>query len=213
MVVASANNVDFMIKGVTKFQAFGQELWITTTEIGLSIVTIVILIIAVLANRKMKRATEVPGTFQNIVELAVESLDSLVNGTMGHNAKKFVNYIGTIFIFILFCNIGGLFGLRTPTGDFGVTFMTAIVAPGVLKIHEEGGVKEAALMSGFIEILPEKIVIMAEVAEWPGEIDASRAEEAKVRAERRLKEQSGEIDIIRAETALRKALIRLSLTK
>ncbi|WP_024293105.1 ATP synthase F1 subunit epsilon [Lacrimispora indolis] len=107
--------------------------------------------------------------------------------------------------------------LTTTEGEIGVYRnhipMTAIVAPGVLKIHEEGGVKEAALMSGFIEILPEKIVIMAEVAEWPGEIDASRAEEAKVRAERRLKEQSGEIDIIRAETALRKALIRLSLTK
>ena len=107
--------------------------------------------------------------------------------------------------------------LTTTEGEIGVYRnhipMTAIVAPGVLKIHEEGGVKEAALMSGFIEILPEKIVIMAEVAEWPGEIDARRAEEAKVRAERRLKEQSGEIDIIRAETALRKALIRLSLTK
>ena len=126
MGIASANNVDFMIKGVFKFQAFGQELWVTTTEIGLSIVTIVILLIAIVTNVKMKKATEVPGTFQNIMEFAVETLDNMVNGTMGHNAKKFVNYIGTIFIFILFCNIGGLFGLRTPTGDFGVTFMLGI---------------------------------------------------------------------------------------
>ncbi|ADL06506.1 ATP synthase F1 subunit epsilon [Lacrimispora saccharolytica] len=107
--------------------------------------------------------------------------------------------------------------LTTTEGDIGVYRnhipITAIVAPGVLKIHQEDGVKEAALMSGFIEVLPEKIVIMAEVVEWPGEIDVNRAEEAKIRAERRLKEQSGEIDIIRAETALKKALIRLSLTK
>ncbi|WP_077612548.1 ATP synthase F1 subunit epsilon [Clostridium sp. Marseille-P2415] len=107
--------------------------------------------------------------------------------------------------------------LTTTEGDIGVYRnhipMTAIVAPGVLKIHEEGGVKEAALISGFIEILPEKIVIMAEIAEWPGEIDAGRAEEAKVRAERRLKEQSGEVDIMRAETALKRALVRLSLIK
>ena len=107
MGIASANNVDFMIKGVFKFQAFGQELWVTTTEIGLSIVTIVILLIAIVTNVKMKKATEVPGTFQNIMEFAVETLDNMVNGTMGHNAKKFVNYIGTIFIFILFCNICG----------------------------------------------------------------------------------------------------------
>ncbi len=107
--------------------------------------------------------------------------------------------------------------LTTTEGEIGVYRghipMTAIVAPGVLKIHEAGGIKEAALMSGFLEILPEKIVVMAEVAEWPEEIDLNRAEEAKVRAERRLKEQSGEIDIVRAETALKKALVRISLTK
>jgi len=107
--------------------------------------------------------------------------------------------------------------LTTTEGEIGVYRghipMTAVVAPGVLKIHEEGGIKEAALMTGFLEILPEKIVIMAEVAEWPEEIDLNRAEEAKVRAERRLKEQSGEIDIVRAETALKKALVRISLMK
>ena len=80
--------------------------------------------------------------------------------------------------------------LTTTEGDIGVYRnhipLTAIVAPGVLKIHEEGEVKEAALMSGFIEILPERITIMAEVAEWPDEIDGNRAEEARIRAERRL---------------------------
>ena len=107
--------------------------------------------------------------------------------------------------------------LTTTEGDIGVYRnhipLTAIVAPGVLKIHEEGEVKEAALISGFIEILPERITIMAEVAEWPDEIDANRAEEARIRAERRLKEESGEIDTMMAELALRRALVRLSLRK
>ena len=107
--------------------------------------------------------------------------------------------------------------LTTTEGEIGVYRghipMTAIIAPGILKIHEESGEKEAALMSGFLEILPEKIVIMAEVAEWPDEIDLNRAEEAKIRAERRLKEEGGEIDILRAETALKKALVRISLMK
>lgn len=107
--------------------------------------------------------------------------------------------------------------LTTTEGEIGVYRnhipLTAIVAPGVLKIHEEGEVKEAALISGFIEILPERITIMAEVAEWPDEIDGNRAEEARIRAERRLKEESGEIDTMRAELALRRALVRLSLRK
>ena len=107
--------------------------------------------------------------------------------------------------------------LTTTEGQIGVYAnhipLTAIISPGVLKIHEEGEVKEAALISGFIEILPERITIMAEVAEWPDEIDANRAEEARIRAERRLKEESGEIDTMRAELALRRALVRLSLRK
>ncbi|WP_333646425.1 ATP synthase F1 subunit epsilon [Lacrimispora sp.] len=106
--------------------------------------------------------------------------------------------------------------LTTTEGNIGVYKhhipLTAIVAPGILKIHEEGEVKEAALMSGFIEILPESIVIMAEVVEWPDEIDSNRAEEAKIRAERRLKGQS-EVDVVRAEAALKRAMVRLSLTK
>lgn len=69
----------------------------------------------------MQKATEVPGTFQNIVEMVVEMLDRMITGVMGKNAGKFLNYIGTVFIFILICNFSGLFGLRPPTADYGVT--------------------------------------------------------------------------------------------
>lgn len=107
--------------------------------------------------------------------------------------------------------------LTTTEGEIGVYRnhipLTAIIAPGVLKIHEEGEVKEAALLTGFIEILPEKITVMAETAEWPDEIDFNRAEEARIRAERRLNEKSPEIDTMRAEMALKRAIVRLSLTK
>lgn len=105
--------------------------------------------------------------------------------------------------------------LTTTEGNIGVyknhVPMTLIVAPGVLRIHEEGGNREAALMSGFIQILPEEITIMAEVAEWPEDIDVDRAKEAKIRAERRISQGSGGIDIARAELALRKALVRLEV--
>ena len=56
--------------------------------------------------------------------------------------------------------------LTTTEGDIGIypnhIPLTAVVAPGVLKIHEAGEVKEAALHSGFITILPETVTIMAE---------------------------------------------------
>ena len=104
----------------------------------------------------------------------------------------------------------------TTEGNMGVypnhVPLTAIIAPGVLRIHENGEVKEAALMSGFIQILQDKITILAESVEWPHEIDENRAKEAEIRARRRIEEGSG-IDMNRAELALKRALIRQSLTK
>ena len=117
---------DFMIHGVYQFTLFGQELWITTTTIGLLIISLFILILAIIANRHLRKASEVPDTIQNIVELAAEMLEKMIGSVMGKNGGRFFNYIGTIFLFILFCNIGGLFGLRTPTADFGVTFTLGI---------------------------------------------------------------------------------------
>lgn len=103
--------------------------------------------------------------------------------------------------------------LTTTEGQIGIYAkhipLTAIVAPGVLKIHEADEVKKGALISGFIEVLPDAVIILAEVAEWPGEIDINRAEEARVRAERRLKENRAETDTLRAEMALKRAMVRL----
>jgi len=107
--------------------------------------------------------------------------------------------------------------LRTTEGDIGVLKghipLTAIVAPGIMKISVGGEHKEAALHDGFIEILKDKVVVMAESCEWPDEIDMNRANEAKIRAERRLKGTEGEIDETRAELALRRALTRIALVE
>lgn len=102
----------------------------------------------------------------------------------------------------------------TTEGEVGIypnhIPLTAVVAPGTLKIHEEGQVLEAALLSGFVTILQTEITVMAEIVEWPDEIDFHRAEEAKVRAERRLS-TGGDIDSLRAEMSLKRALVRLEL--
>lgn len=123
MPMLISNEPDFMIHGVLQYQMFGQEFWITTTTIGMWIVSIIILILAFMANRTLKKATDVPGMFQNAIEMASDMLDNMAKGILGGNARRFVNYIGTIFLFILFCNLSGLLGLRAPTADYGVTFL------------------------------------------------------------------------------------------
>ena len=106
---------------------------------------------------------------------------------------------------------------NTTEGEIGVyrahVPTTVIVAPGILTITESDGQKEAALHAGFAEILQERVTIMAEIVEWPGEIDLGRAEEAKHRAEERLASKTPETYIARAETALHRAIARIEVTK
>ena len=105
--------------------------------------------------------------------------------------------------------------LTTSEGDVGIYKdhipMTNVVVPGIVTIHEADGVKEAAVHSGFMVILQDSVKIMAEVAEWPDEIDENRANEAKIRAERRLKEGGPGVNMMRAEAALKRSITRLNL--
>ena len=106
---------------------------------------------------------------------------------------------------------------NTTEGQIGVLPghipMTVILKPGILKIYEAENDKEAALHAGFAEILPDKITILAEIVEWPEEIDVQRAENARERAEERLRTQAPGIDVMRAEIALQKAMTRISVLK
>lgn len=127
IMLSAADKIDFMVHGVFSYELFGQTLWITTTHVCVLIVMLIIVGFCIAANRTVKHADEVPGAFQNLVELIVEKLDNMVVGAMGKHAVTFRNYIGTIFIFILLSNISGLFGLRPPTADYGVTFALGII--------------------------------------------------------------------------------------
>lgn len=106
---------------------------------------------------------------------------------------------------------------NTTEGEIGIykkhVPTTVIVSPGILTITEEEGVREAALHAGFAEILQDEVVILAEIVEWPEEIDISRAQAAKERAEERLRTKTPETDILRAETALQRALARIHVIK
>lgn len=126
----AATDVDFMIHGLFRYELFGQKLWITTTHVCTLIVMLIMLIFAIVVNvkiRKVKPEDEPKGLI-NACEIIVEKLDDMVISSMGEkHYRKFVNYIGTIFGFILLSNISGLLGLRPPTADYGVTFPLAII--------------------------------------------------------------------------------------
>ena len=128
--------VDFNIHGVFQYSFFGHPVWITTSHVCILIVMLILVGFAIAAGRCMAKASEVPGAFQNVVELMVEMLDNMVGGSMGQAASRFQNYIGTIFIFILVSNISGLLGLRPPTADYGVTLPLALVTFGMIHYNK-----------------------------------------------------------------------------
>lgn len=111
--------------------------------------------------------------------------------------------------------------MTTTEGDIGVYKqhipLTCILAPGLVKLYEDSSQsaepKKAIVHAGFVTILPEKVTIMAEIAEWPDEIDVNRAEEARIRAERRITEGGEGVDIDRAEAALKRSLARIEALK
>ena len=106
---------------------------------------------------------------------------------------------------------------NTVEGEIGVFKdhipLTTVLAPGIVTITEQEGAKKAAVHAGFAEILGDKVTLLAEVAEWPDEIDVERAEAAKERAEKRLREKSPRTDIVRAEAALQRSIARISVIR
>ena len=82
---------------------------------------------------------------------------------------------------------------------------------GEISYRMAGTTHRLCVAWGFAEVLPDKVTILAETAERADEIDVKRAEEAKRRAEERLKSGNPEVDFDRAQVALERADTRLEV--
>lgn len=106
--------------------------------------------------------------------------------------------------------------VRGIEGELGILpghipFVTPLqVAPIVIKTG--GTTHTIAVHGGFVEVRSEKVIILAESAEMPEEIDVERAVAARERAERRLSAQQDRIDHRRAELALQRAITRINVS-
>lgn len=135
-ILLAQDGVDFMIHGLFSYTIFGQTVWITTSHVCLLIVTLLLIAFFIAGGMVFKKAEEIPKGFQNALEMIVELLDGMVHSSMGKKGKGFRNYIGVLFIFILVSNISGLFGLRPPTADYGVTLPLGIITFVLIHVNE-----------------------------------------------------------------------------
>lgn len=92
--------------------------------------------------------------------------------------------------------------------------MTTLQA-GELRLRRGGEEDSLAISGGFLEVRPDRVIILADTAERAEEIDEARAEAAKQRAEQRLKERgvTPGLDEARCEAALRRAMARLTVAE
>ena len=91
--------------------------------------------------------------------------------------------------------------------------LMTMLQPGELLVKKGGEELSMAISGGFLEVRADRVIILADAAERAESIDVERAEEAKRRAQQRLKEHAPGVDTARAEAALRRAITRLGVAE
>jgi F-type H+-transporting ATPase subunit epsilon len=102
-------------------------------------------------------------------------------------------------------------------GELGILpshspLMTMLV-PGELRLKRSGEEFSLAISGGFLEIRPDRVIVLADTAERAEEIDAARAEEAKRQAQEQLSQPLAAGDAARIEASLRRSMIRLRVAE
>lgn len=97
-------------------------------------------------------------------------------------------------------------------GQLGIlprhTPLISSLGVGELRIKKQGTEESLLISGGFVEVRPDKVVVMADLAEHSEEIDEQRAVEARRRAERQLEHVTEAADLARVRAALQTALMR-----
>ena len=91
--------------------------------------------------------------------------------------------------------------------------LMTILQAGELVVRRGGEEDTLAISGGFLEVRPDRVIVLADSAERAEEIDTERAEAAKQRAEQRLTEKTAETDVARIEASLRRAMARLTVAE
>jgi F-type H+-transporting ATPase subunit epsilon len=91
--------------------------------------------------------------------------------------------------------------------------LMTMLKPGELLIRKDSNETYMVVSGGFLEIRPDKVIVLADACERAEEIDITRAEEAKHRAEERLKTHPPGLDMARAQAALLRSLVRLRVAE
>jgi len=102
--------------------------------------------------------------------------------------------------------LGGQLGILP-----GHTFLLSLLQPGVLTYQIGTNRWMLAVRGGYVEVLPDKVTVLAEAAERPEEIDVERARRSRERALKEMQFSTSESDLLRAHARMQRALARLQV--
>ena len=91
--------------------------------------------------------------------------------------------------------------------------LMTMLQPGELVVKKDDEEFYLAVTGGFMEVRPDKVIILADACERADEIDISRAQEARRRASELMKAPPTEVDLATAEAALRRSMVRLKVAE
>ncbi|MFA5450131.1 MAG: FoF1 ATP synthase subunit a [Clostridia bacterium] len=118
--------MDFIVDNLWVINIWGIEIWITRTIFNTWIIMALLIIFAVIVRIRLKKFTEIPKGFQGAVEASVEIFDNFLYNSGGEKLMPLGKWFFTVFIFIMFSSIMGIFGLRPPTADWATAFAFAM---------------------------------------------------------------------------------------
>ena len=102
-------------------------------------------------------------------------------------------------------------------GEIGVlpkhAALMTVLQPGELRYRTGDSEEQFVVTGGFVEVRGDRVSVLADAAEHIDEIDMARVEEAIARAQERIAEQRGDVDLERALSSLRRARVRLNVTR
>lgn len=87
--------------------------------------------------------------------------------------------------------------------------MVAAITVGDMRFCVDGQWKQCTTSEGFVEVRPDETIIFSQAVEWPDEIDIRRAQEARERAEERLRQTQSYQEYMRNQISLARAMVRL----
>lgn len=108
---------------------------------------LVVLFLAAFAYLATRKKALIPGGLQNLFEAIVEALDNFLGGILGKEGRRYLPFVGTLFIYIFSMNLSGLIpGMKSPTSSLNTTVALALCVFGYVQFT---GIKRLGILGYF----------------------------------------------------------------